>query len=53
MLAVFIYLMHLSQENNTEDLALKEIHEVFNSYNIKFNDIACAKASEISELVTL
>ena len=48
-----IYLMHLSQENNTEDLALKEIHEVFNSYNIKFNDIACAKASEISELVTL
>ena len=48
-----IYLMHLSKENNTEELALNEIHNVFKTYDIKFQDIACAKADQISEVISL
>ncbi len=48
-----IYLMHLSEKNNTEELALNEINKVFKTYNISFNDIKCAKANEISEVITL
>lgn len=46
-----IYLMHLSEKNNTEELALKEIHNIFRTYNISFNDIHCAKPDEISEVM--
>ena len=48
-----IYLMHLSEKNNTEDLALNEINQIFKSYNIAFNDIKCAKADEVSEVMYL
>lgn len=48
-----IYLMHLSEKNNTEDLALAEINRIFKIYNIPFNDIKCAKPSENSEVITL
>ncbi len=48
-----IYLMHLSEKNNTEELALNEIRHIFSAYNIKFNDILCAKPNEISEVITL
>lgn len=48
-----IYLMHLSEKNNTEELAMKEIENIFKMYNIEFNDIHCAKPDEISEVVTL
>jgi len=48
-----IFLMHLSEKNNTEDLALQEVHQVFNTYQIPFNDINCAKQNEISEVVEL
>ena len=48
-----IYLMHLSEKNNTEELALKEINNVFKKYDIKFNDIKCAKPDEISEVMML
>ncbi len=46
-----IYLMHLSEKNNTEELALNEIHQVFKTYNIPFNDIKCAKPDSVSEVI--
>lgn len=46
-----IYLMHLSEKNNTEELALREIKNTFQNYNISFNDIKCAKPDEISEVM--
>ena len=48
-----IYLMHLSEKNNTPELALKEINNIFKTYNINFKDIKCAKADEISEVINL
>lgn len=48
-----IYLMHLSEKNNTEELALNEIKNIFNTYNIQFRDIKCAKPNQISEVITL
>ena len=46
-----IYLMHLSDTNNTEELALKEINETFKEYNINFTDIKCAKQDIISDVI--
>ena len=46
-----IYLMHLSEKNNTEELALNEINHIFDTYNITFRDIHCAKPDEISEVI--
>lgn len=46
-----IYLMHLSEKNNTEELALNEINNIFNTYNISFRDIKCAKPDEASEVI--
>jgi len=46
-----IYLMHLSEQNNTEELALQEINNTFKKYNIEFNDIHVARQSEISEVM--
>lgn len=48
-----VYLMHLSEKNNTEELALNEIHHVFNDYNISFHDIKCAKPDEITEFIEI
>lgn len=46
-----IVLMHLSHINNTEEKALDMIHETFKEYEIKFNNIVCAKQSEITEVL--
>lgn len=46
-----IYLMHLSEKNNTEELALKEINDTFKKYNINFSDIHVARQNEISEVM--
>ncbi len=48
-----IYLMHLSEKNNTEQLALNEIHNIFKTYNIAFDDIKCAKPDSISEVINI
>ena len=48
-----IILMHLSKHNNTEELALNTIHEIFNEYNIGFDNITCAKQREKSEVIVL
>lgn len=46
-----IVLMHLSHVNNTEEKALEMIHETFKEYEIAFNNIVCAKQSEITEVL--
>lgn len=46
-----IYLMHLSEKNNTEELALNEINHIFDTYQINFRDIKCAKPDEASEVM--
>ena len=48
-----IILTHLSQKNNTEEMALETIKETFKEYDIKFKNISCARQKEKSELVTL
>lgn len=48
-----IILAHLSKENNTEEEALKTISEVFNEYQIPFNNIECAKQREKTKVVTI
>ena len=48
-----IILMHLSKENNTPEVALNTITEIFDEYNVDFEDIACAKQREKSEVITL
>lgn len=45
-----IILMHLSHKNNTEEKALKMIHETFNEYKINFTNIICAKQNEITKV---
>ncbi len=45
-----IILMHLSHKNNTEEKALKMIHETFNEYKINFTNITCAKQNEITKV---
>ena len=48
-----IVLMHLSKENNTEEVALNTIYEIFDEYNIDFDNIVCAKQREKTEVITL
>ena len=48
-----IILMHLSEQNNTEEKALLTIKETFKDYEIPFNDIKCAKQNELSEVIEL
>jgi Metal-dependent hydrolases of the beta-lactamase superfamily I len=48
-----IVLAHISQDNNTEELALKAYKEVFDKKGIKFKNIKCAKQNEIMEFIEL
>ena len=48
-----IMLMHLSKENNTPEVALNTINEIFDEYNISFDNISCAKQRKKSEVITL
>ena len=48
-----IYLMHLSEVNNTEELALNEINTIFKKYNLNFKNIKCCKPNEISDVINL
>lgn len=47
-----IILMHLSHINNTEEKALSMINETFKEYDIKFENITCAKQSEITKVTS-
>ena len=40
-------------KNNTEEIALSTIKEIFEEYDINFSDITCARQKEKSELIEL
>lgn len=48
-----ILLAHLSQKNNTEDKVMETIKEVFEEYEVDFNNITCAKQRQRSEMYKL
>ena len=48
-----IILMHLSKENNTPELALNTIYEIFDEYNVNFDNIVCAEQSKKSEVIEI
>ena len=45
-----IILAHLSEQNNTEQLALDMFNETLKRKNIDFNNIIVARQSEMTEL---
>ncbi len=46
-----IYLMHLSEENNRPEIALATVKKTLSEYEVKFDNIKCAKQDEISEVM--
>ena len=48
-----IILIHLSETNNLEELALETINNTFLEYNIDFHNIICAKQNEKTEVIEL
>lgn len=46
-----IILAHLSEQNNTEDLALSTLKETLERKNIDFKDIRVARQNEMTELI--
>lgn len=48
-----IVLIHLSETNNLEEIALDTIHNTFLEYNIDFHDIICARQNEVTEVINL
>ncbi len=45
----YVILAHLSQENNTEEIALQTLKDTLKEYNVEFNNIFIAKQNEKSE----
>ncbi len=48
-----VYLMHLSEVNNNEEVALKTVKDTLKEYKVDFEDIKCAKQDVISEVINL
>ena len=48
-----VFLAHLSEENNTPDIAYLNLKHTLEKKNIKFNDISIAKQSEPTELIEI
>lgn len=48
-----IVLIHLSEENNSEKVALDTIHETFAEYGIDFDNIICARQNEKTEVIEI
>lgn len=46
-----VILAHLSEQNNTEELAVNTLIKTLEHKNIKFNDIRVAKQNEMTELI--
>lgn len=46
-----IVLIHLSEVNNLESIALETINDTFLEYNLDFHDIVCAKQEEMTEVI--
>lgn len=45
-----VILAHLSEQNNSEDLAIKTLKDTLKKHNIKFDNIVCAKQNIKTEL---
>lgn len=48
-----VILAHISEQNNTEDLALETLKETLDRKNIDFNNIMIARQNEMTELIDL
>lgn len=48
-----VILIHLSETNNKPELALNSAKEIFEEYDVKFNNVSCAKQNEISEVIEI
>lgn len=48
-----IILAHISEQNNTEELALETLKETLDKKNIDFNNIIVARQNEMTELIDL
>ncbi len=48
-----IILAHLSEQNNTEDLALETLNDTLKRKNINFNNIIVARQNEMTELYNI
>lgn len=48
-----VILAHISEQNNTEDLALETLKETLDRKNIDFNNIIIARQNEMTELIEL
>lgn len=49
----YVILAHISEQNNTEDLALETLKETLERKNIDFNNIMIARQNEMTELIEL
>lgn len=49
----YIVLMHLSETNNTPEIALKTVKDIFKEYGVDFDNIFCASQNETSEVIDL
>ena len=49
----YVILAHISEQNNTEDLALETLKETLDRKNIDFNNIMIARQNEMTELIDL
>ena len=48
-----VILMHLSETNNTPELALKTVKDTFKEYDVDFKNLTCASQNEISEVINI
>lgn len=49
----YVILAHISEQNNTEDLALETLRETLDRKDIDFNNIMIARQNEMTELIEL
>lgn len=49
----YVILAHLSEQNNTEELALSSLNEMLERKNIKLNNVSIARQNEMTELIEL
>ena len=48
-----VILIHLSETNNTPEMALKTVKDTFKEYEVNFKNISCASQNEISEVINI
>lgn len=48
-----VVLIHLSETNNTPEIALKTVRETFKEYDVKFKNISCAYQDKISDVIEI